>query len=88
MYNKKALAKFQTVYEDKQEHNTSAKKKTKGDLEKESEKHRNDIREIKNAIMKKNKDWLETNENARGKPKRQNGKRKRRSKSKWNTERE
>ena len=56
MYNKKALAKFQTVCEDKQEHNTSAKKKTEGDLEKELEKLRNDIREIKNAIMKKNKD--------------------------------
>ena len=55
MYNKKALAKFQTVYEDKQEHNTSAKKKTEEDLEKELEKLRNDIREIKNAIMKKKK---------------------------------
>ena len=50
---KKELTIFQTVYEDKQEHNTSTKKRTEGDLEKELEKMRNDIEEIKKVIMNK-----------------------------------
>ena len=65
VYNKKSTGKISSRYEDKQEHNTNRKNKKEGDLEKELEKMRNDIKEIKKAIMNKNKDWLETNENTR-----------------------
>ena len=50
---KKELTIFQTAYENKQEHNTSTKKTTEGDLKKELEKMRNDIKKIKKRIMNK-----------------------------------
>ena len=55
VYNKKSTGKILSRYEDKHEHNTKRKKK-KVDLEKELEKMRNNIKEIKKAIMNKNKD--------------------------------
>ena len=65
VYNKQRTSKISRIYEDKQEHNTSTKSKTEGDLEKELEKMRNDIKEIKKSILNKNKDWLEISENIR-----------------------
>ena len=55
VYNKKSTGKISSIYEDKQEHNTNTKKKREEDLEKELEKIRNDIMEIKKAITNKNK---------------------------------
>ena len=51
---KKALAKFQADM--KINRNITQTEKKEGDLEKELEKIRNDIKEIKKAIMNKNKD--------------------------------
>ena len=62
---KKTTAKISSKYEDKKEHNTNRKNKKEGDLGKELEKMRNDIKEIKKAIIKKNKNWPEGNENTR-----------------------
>ena len=47
VYNVKSTGKISSRYEDKQEHNTNRKKKKEGDLEKELEKMRNDIKDIK-----------------------------------------
>ena len=66
VYNKNTNGKILIMYEDKQEHNTNTKRKTEGNIKKELEKMRNDIKEIKKAIMNKNEGWLETNENTRG----------------------
>ena len=66
VYNKNTNGKILIMYEDKQEHNTNTKRKTEGNIKKELEKMRNDIKEIKKAIMDKNEGWLETNENTRG----------------------
>ena len=63
MYVIKKTAKISSIYEDN-ENTIQTKKKTERDLEKELEKIRNDVREIKKAVVNKNKDWLETNENA------------------------
>ena len=65
VHNTHRTGKISSMYEDKQEHNTNTKKQTEGDLEKKVEKMRNDMKEIKKAIMKKNKDWLETSEKTR-----------------------
>ena len=56
VHNKKSTGKISSRYEDKQEHNTNRKNKKEGDLEKELEKMRNDIKGTKKAIMNKNKD--------------------------------
>ena len=56
MYNKNISGKISNIYEDKQEHNSAKKRKTKKHLEKELEKMRTDIKKIKKAIMNKNKD--------------------------------
>ena len=66
VYNKNTNGKILIMYEDTQEHNTNTKRKTEGNIKKELEKMRNDIKEIKKAIMNKNEGWLETNENTRG----------------------
>ena len=42
VYNKQKTGKISRIYEDKQKHNTNAKKKTEGDLEKELEEMIND----------------------------------------------
>ena len=65
VYNKNTNGKILIMYEDKQEHNTNTKRKTEGNIKKELEKMRSDIKEIKKAIMDKNEGWLETNENTR-----------------------
>ena len=53
MYNKNSSGKISSISEDKQEHNTNTNRKTEGNLENELEKMRNDISEIKKAIMNK-----------------------------------
>ena len=56
MRNKKSTGKISSIYEGKQEHNTNRKTKKEGDLEKEFEKMRNNIKEVKKTITNKNKD--------------------------------
>ena len=53
VHNMQRTGKISSMYEDKQEHNTNTKKETEGDLEKKVEKMRDDMKEIKKAIMKK-----------------------------------
>ena len=55
VYNKNTNGKILIMYEDTQEHNTNTKRKTEGNIKKELEKMRNDIKEIKKAIMNKMK---------------------------------
>ena len=54
VYNNNSTGKISSRYEDKQEHNTNRKNKKEGDLEKELEKMRNDIKEVEKAIMNNN----------------------------------
>ena len=61
-HNKNRSGKFSSLSEGKQEQYRNREMKTKGNLKKELEKMRNGIKEIKNTIVKKNKDWLETNQ--------------------------
>ena len=53
VYNTKSTGKMSSRYEDKQEHNTNGKKK---EIQKRNQKKmRNDTKEIKKAILNKNK---------------------------------
>ena len=64
MYNKNSSGKISNISEDKQEHNTNTNKKTEGILEKELEKMRNDIKQIKKGHYEQ-KIKIETSENKR-----------------------
>ena len=65
MYNKNNNVKISSLSKDNQEQNWNTKRKIEENLGSELEKTKNDTKEIKNVIMKKSKDWLETNENKR-----------------------
>ena len=65
MYNKNNSVKISSLSKDNQEQNWNTKRKIEENLGSELEKTKTDTKEIKNVIMKKNKDWLETNENKR-----------------------